>query len=69
MTDHGLANARNEKFSGLLGKLTVACAFDEITKLEWYQLLQYELGMKAVSQTFGSSTSKVSWIISLIKIL
>ena len=47
MTDHGLANARNEKFSGLLGKLTVACTFDEITELEWYQLLQYEKGMKA----------------------
>ncbi len=47
INDQFSANARNEKFAALLGKLTVACAFDEITELEWYQLLQYERGMKA----------------------
>ena len=41
MTDHGLANARNEKFSGLLGKLTVACTFDEITELDLYHLYHH----------------------------
>ena len=46
INDQFSANARNEKFAALLGKLTVACAFDEITELDWYHLYQYEKGMK-----------------------
>ena len=46
INDQFSANARNEKFAALFGKLTVACAFDEITELDWYHLYQYEKGMK-----------------------
>ena len=47
INDQLSANARNEKFAALLGKLTVACASDEITELELFQLFLYERGMKA----------------------